>query len=182
MRNRFVAAVAALALLSATSPVAARTIYPAYGGPGDAAFDDHCPAHQFLIGLAGHAGLWIDRIQIICSPILPDGTHGTKYYGPLHGGGGGTVVETSCPPDSVVYGAQMSLSELTHQRVSQIELSCGSMQADRQSSVRFGANNSSLVSPLLQRCVNGELGSGFNGHYGKDVNAIGLDCAVRTRS
>jgi hypothetical protein len=82
----------------------------------------------------------------------------------------------------VVYGAKIWLAAETTQRVLRVDLLCGSMQADRQSIAYFTGEGGQWSTvdgyfPAAQQCPTGELGSGFNGHYGKDVNAIGLDCA-----
>jgi hypothetical protein len=45
-------------------------MFPAVGDRGDASFNDRCPDHQYLIGLAGRAGTYIDQVQIICALII----------------------------------------------------------------------------------------------------------------
>jgi hypothetical protein len=175
-----------LTLLLATSPISADTIYPAIGDRGNASFDDHCPANQYMIGLTGRAGVYLDRIAIICSPVLPSGLHGPSYVGPSHGGAGGTELESSCPNDSFVYQVDL-LMTANRGHVASVGLHCGSMKADRQQIVYFQTTDSQgsnftrdFSGDGSQECHPGELASGFNGHYGKDVNALGLDCADRT--
>ena len=48
--------ISSLALLLMTNPAAAKTIFPVVGGSGDAGFQDHCPANEYMTGLAGRAG------------------------------------------------------------------------------------------------------------------------------
>lgn len=156
-------------------------MFPAVGDRGAASFNDRCPAQQYLIGLAGRAGTYIDQVQIICAPMLANDTHGTKYLGPLHGGSGGTPLEFSCPADSVVSGVTLAMTK-NDGHVAWIVLSCVSMRSGSHNKVAFGTN---IYTPHYdaytdQLCQPGELANGFNGHFGRDVNALGLDCADRS--
>jgi hypothetical protein len=181
-RNLLAAGVAAVALLTVSNPAPARTIFPIKGGSGDAGFQDRCPANQYLIGLAGRAGLFVDRVQIICSPILPDGTHGTAYYGPPHGGTGGAAQEFSCNANAFVSGVQFYYYQ-AHPKVFDVQLSCRTMQG-QGTTLNFGSpqgvsfvNDNTAES---QQCASDELASGLAGRYGTNVNALGLLCDAST--
>jgi hypothetical protein len=180
-RNRFVAGVAGVAtaaLLTVSNPVAARTVFPIKGGSGDAGFQDRCPANQYLIGLAGRAGNFVDQVQIVCSPILPDGTHGAPYYGPPHGGTGGAAQEFSCNGNAFVSGVEFYYYK-AHPKVFDVQLSCRTMQG-QGTTVNFGSpqgvsfENENMGE--TQQCASDELASGLAGRYGTNVNAIGLLC------
>jgi hypothetical protein len=181
LRTLFHLGAVALTILVSTSHVSADTMFPAAGDRGDASFNDRCPAHQYLIGLAGRAGTYIDQVQIICAPVLANGTHGTKYLGPLHGGGGGTPLEFSCTGDSVVSGVELAMTK-NHGHVAWTVLNCVSMQSGSESKVVFSTNSyvPNFEAYVDQVCQAGELANGFSGNYGRDVNALGLDCADRS--
>ena len=123
--------ISSLALLLMTNPAAAKTIFPVVGGSGDAGFQDHCPANEYMTGLAGRAGNVLDEIQIICAPILPNGTQGAKYYGPARGGPGGAVEEFSCASDSFATGDRLRYND-QYNTLTEVDLSCTSMQSNRQ--------------------------------------------------
>jgi hypothetical protein len=181
LRTLFCVGAVALTILVSTSRVSADTMFPAVGGRGDASFNDRCPAHQNLIGLAGRAGTYIDQVQIICAPMLANGTHGTKYLGPSHGGSGGTPLEFSCAGDSVVSGATLAMTK-NDGHVAWIVLNCVSMRSGSQNVVVFGtkAYTPDWKAYTEQLCQAGELANGFNGRSGRDVNALGLDCVDRS--
>lgn len=181
LRSLFRLGTVALTILVSTSHVSADTMFPAVGDRGDASFDDRCPAHQYLIGLAGRAGTYIDRVQIICAPMLANGTHGMKYLGPSHGGSGGTPLEFSCAGDSVVSGVTLAMTK-NDGHVAWTVLTCASMRSDSQNKVVFGtrAYIPDFEAYTDQLCQAGELANGFNGRFGRDVNALGLDCADRS--
>jgi hypothetical protein len=181
LRTLFRLGAVALTILVSTSRVSADTMFPAVGDRGDASFNDRCPAHQYLIGLAGRAGTYIDEVQIICAPMLANGTHGPKYVGPLRGGSGGNPLEFSCAGDSVVSGVTLAMTKNVG-HVAWIVLTCVSMQSGTQSKIVFGtmAYTPKFDAYTDQLCQAGELANGFNGHFGRDVNALGLDCADRS--
>ena len=137
LRTLFRLGAVALTILVSTSGVSADTMFPAVGGRGDASFNDRCPAHQYLIGLAGRAGTYIDQAQIICAPMLANGTHGTKYLGPSRGGSGGTPLEFSCAGDSVVSGVTLAMTK-NDGHVAWIVLTCVSLRSGSQNKVVFG--------------------------------------------
>jgi hypothetical protein len=180
LRNLFRLVAVAVTILVSMSRVSADTMFPAVGDRGDASFNDRCPAQQYLIGLAGRAGTYIDQIQIICAPFA-NGTHGTKYFGPLHGGSGGTPLEFSCASDSVVSGVELAMTK-NDGHVAWAVLTCVSMQSGSENRVVFGTGSyiPNYQAYADQHCQPSELANGFNGNYGRDVNALGLDCADRS--
>ena len=186
LRTLFCLGAVALTIFVSTSRICADTMFPAVGDRGDASFNDRCPANQYLIGLAGRAGTYIDQIQIICAPMSANGTHGPKYLGPFRGGSGGTPLEFSCPGDSVVSGVHLSFTK-GYNHVSAVDLNCVSMGSGSKNTVIFQSSPdrvdyADIIDNADQLCQAGELANGFNGHYGSDVNALGLDCADRSES
>ncbi len=181
LRTLFRLGAVALTILVSASRVSADTMFPAVGDRGDASFNDRCPDHQYLIGLAGRAGTYIDQVQIICAPMLANGTHGTKYLGPPHGGSGGTPLEFACAEDSVVSGVTLAMTK-NDGHVAWTVLTCVSMQSGSQHKVVFGtqAYTPNFQAYTDQLCQAGELANGFHGNYGRDVNALGLECADRS--
>ena len=190
--NRTVVGVLAALIFAftASQPAGAVTIYPAVGSSGDVQWDDHCPAHNYLIGIKGHVHEEeINQMQIVCAPISA-GMHGAKYYGPSHGGGGGTVMELSCPRDAIAVGAHIFVHRAHTDRIDSmpaVVLVCRKLSGAGSGSILFSAMGLSDLTPNFhiyetdQACASeGETASGLNGHSGKIVNAIGLDCAIRT--
>jgi hypothetical protein len=176
---RVAAGLATLTLLM-SNPATAKTVFPIGGGSGDAGFQDHCPANQYLTGIAGRTGTVVDQIQIICSPLRADGTHGASYYGPLRGGGGGAAQEFSCSADSFVTGAVIYWNDKNNM-VTTVNLNCSASRAHGVSLIGLqSGNESTLFLHQDEECPTGELATGFAGRYGKNVNALGLFCDAST--
>jgi hypothetical protein len=183
------ALIALIIALASSLPAAAVTINPAVGSSGDVQWDDHCPTHNYLIGLKGHVHEEeINQMQIVCAPIQ-NGMHGTKYYGPSHGGGG-TIMEQSCPRDAIAVGVHVFVHRSEKNRIDTmpaVVLVCRKVSGAGSGSILFSALTPATLTPFYhiyetdQACSSdGETASGLNGHSGKIVNAIGLDCAIRT--
>ena len=188
-RTVFRALAALIIVFASALPAGAVTIFPAVGSSGEVAWDDHCPAHNYLIGLKGHVHEEeINQMQIVCATV-GGGVHGTKYYGPSHGGGGGTVMEQSCPHDAIAVGVHVFVHRSEKNRIDTMPglvLICRKISGAGAGSVLFSAIGLGDLTPNFhiyqtnQGCSDGETASGLNGHSGKIVNAIGLDCAIRT--
>src|SRR5258708_3411960 len=84
-----------LVSLAVVLPTAYAKTFPPYGDRGDASFSDTCPAGQYLVGLRGRSGAWIDQIAISCRSLT--GNLGGEHYGPARGGNGGGPSEGYCP-------------------------------------------------------------------------------------
>ncbi len=112
-----------------------------YGSGGGTSFSAPCPSGTVLVGLAGRAGLRLDRVQPICAPLTlvtdrdarPEFAYsvrrGTLILGGTYGGTGGTAFDDRCPGDDVVIGVIGSADELGGVR--SIALQCGTVTLSR---------------------------------------------------
>jgi hypothetical protein len=175
-RGRFRLAVSALGLVSlaVVLPIASAKTFPPYGDRGDASFSDTCPAGQYLVGLRGRSGAWIDQIAISCRSLT--GNVGSEHYGPARGGNGGGPSEGYCPAGQVInymaFGLTAGDRQVNHFFFECISVTNGS----KGHSMRIGPAVSTNKVPQRQPCPAGEAATGIAGRYGKHVNAVGLIC------
>lgn len=162
--------------LAAAIPAAARTSFPAKGGTGDHAMSIECGDGEYLVGFAGRVGSWIDRIQPLCAGISADGRRGSINYNIRTAGGrGGSPAEFSCPADSFIYATTATVRN-GDQFLTKVAFDCfRPLDAQFPPSVTFGGSSEGYVMGK-ETCSAGELGTGINVRYGKDVNAFGLIC------
>jgi hypothetical protein len=85
---------------------------PTWGGGGGGAYDMQCPSGQFVIGIYGRSGSYLDQIGLICgTPSLVEDRSVSPFryrvdvasagtVGPTGGGGGGAFSFT-CPANSM---------------------------------------------------------------------------------
>jgi hypothetical protein len=57
----------------AAAPATARD-HGIYGARSDTTVRDECPAGQYLVGLVGSAGIWLDQITVVCASLNSDMT------------------------------------------------------------------------------------------------------------
>lgn len=71
-----------------------------------------CPAGEVLKGLQGRKGSAIDQLQILCAPLLADGTTGATHpVGDAYGGfGGGSFPANACSPNARIASAHVVLN------------------------------------------------------------------------
>jgi hypothetical protein len=167
----------ALALVAGLGPArAAATTFPPYGARGDASFSDTCPAGEYLVGLRGRSGAWIDQIQISCRSLTGN-LGGAPYYGPARGGNGGGPSEEHCPGGQVINYMAFGLTAGDRQ-VNHFLFDCISpTDGSKHHSIRIGPAVSTDKAPQRQQCPAGEAATGIAGRYGKHVNAVGLICS-----
>ncbi len=156
------------------TPAFAKTFAP-YGARGDASFSDSCPAGEYLVGLRGRSGAWIDQIQIVCRSLT--GNLGGPYYGPRRGGNGGGPSQAYCPGGYVINYVGFALTAGDRQ-VQNFFFECVSAtDASKHRNIRVGTAVTTNKVPQRQPCPNGEAATGMAGRYGKHVNAVGLICS-----
>src|SRR5262249_24502829 len=59
-----------LSAFSFVAPGEATTDLPDMGGPGGSPYRVLCPSGTYLSGIAGRAGAFVDRLQLVCAPLL----------------------------------------------------------------------------------------------------------------
>lgn len=189
------AALACTSLIS--TPAQARQVYQAFGGRGDASIVLECPAGEILVGLEGRAGSWINAMRLICAPLASVSTVGAPHpIGNFFGGRpGGAERSAVCPSDTITNGLSFLLTD-DKSEVAQIKINCIAGNGNQSSAFFQGSypDSESLCSKALgifpkgcdpdsnersQTCPQEYL-VGLTVHSGKDVNAIGAICDVRT--
>lgn len=84
---------------------------PRTGSYGEKSFTARCPTGQFLVGLEGRDGLFVDQLNVLCAPVktTDDGTLRWRKEDvrKIEGGGGdgGGPFRFTCPNDSVAKAA-----------------------------------------------------------------------------
>lgn len=67
-----------------------------------------CPSNAVAVGVHGRAGLLVDSLGVVCSPLRRDsegrGSLGGNRNGPAQGGRGGSPFRFQCPPGAVLTG------------------------------------------------------------------------------
>ena len=150
-----------------------------YGGPGGTPFRWSCPAGMVLIGLAGRAGAWTDRIAGRCASWSPEQQTfiGDSITGPFFGtSDGGYWFSTVCPLSAVA-----RIRSVTGDFIQDIQFRCRSIAPPTADTGTWGRvpyyHDASDASPGEFACPDGEVGVGINGRSGKFVDALGLICA-----
>lgn len=109
-RRRLAALVVTLGVLLGSASVEAHDVEggPAAGGGGGNPFNLDCGADHVLVGIAGIAGSWIDRIEAFCVKIVVTGHWDPPVKRTARAGGDGGLVEQAfnlkCAEDHAVSG------------------------------------------------------------------------------
>jgi hypothetical protein len=183
-----------LALLCPDLAVA--TDRPVYGGLGGNYFRAECPKGSYLVGLAGRAGEWVDRIAPVCAPWLRGSqTFGAQSVGQFFGTSmGGQERHESCLGSGINKRAIQSwwihLLRSDNHFVQFVQVYCTSLtspvSADSGHRLDFGSKPDSVEEmvtggpfnsqPPFQACPAGEVAVGFGVRAGLFVDALGLIC------
>ncbi len=68
-----------------------------------------CAADEYLVGVSGRSGDWVDAIRPVCARWNPaTRTAGLPRNGPTHGGRGGGEGVAVCPRGSAVSGWEVA--------------------------------------------------------------------------
>jgi hypothetical protein len=170
-----------LGVMAAVLPASAKKIWPAQGGSGDISNAIECEKKdEYMVGIFGRAGAWIDRIGPICAPVLPSGAMGHHSHsgGLGHGGSGGGPASAECS-SGLIRGITYRLTG-DHRMVLTVHFTC--WDAKTQALIQplqnhdFGGNGSRVAPAIENPCPDGEAARGLETRWGKHVNAIGLRC------
>lgn len=158
-----------------TAAQAATTTFTIYGDRGDAGAHDECPAGQYLVGVIGNTGDWVDQITVICAKPGSDLTFSGRRSIASRGGGTGAYTEAYCNADEAVSGAYYDRNK--GYEIVTVVMSCRSIRTGvtRTRALVYG-NGPYWVSSPPQDCPPNQLATGFNIRYGKYVNGLGLIC------
>ena len=175
-----------LAWMVFATPGLAQTRIPAVGGPGGGAFVETCGGgeNNFMIGVTGRTGDWIDAIMPICARYDRNTkTLGGVYTLNQHGGTGGSPNSATCPSGMVVKGLEIGKIDNGGQvLVKYVRLHCQDLpigpggphvlQAEF-----FGIENPHGSNyPDMLACPDFQAGYGLSGASGDYVDRVGLYC------
>jgi hypothetical protein len=183
-------AIAGLAMALASAPASARHVLAVGGAMGNAGALAECPPGQMLVGFSGRAGVWIDRIQLVCAtPMAGGGLTQPIATGATYGGAGGGAQDGFCARNMMLTSIQLNLTTNDRQ-VAAILMTCKSRVTGEETNMAFGnaayrpncggglgVGNCPTPANIFQHCPGGEAPVGLNVRYGTDVNGIGLICA-----
>ncbi|MGH7256747.1 MAG: hypothetical protein ACREIM_00085, partial [Nitrospiraceae bacterium] len=173
--------------------LALATDQPVWGGAGGNYFRVECPKGSYLVGLAGRAGAWVDRIATVCAPWLRGSqTFGAPSIGQIFGTSvGGQERHVGCWGSGVknlaVQSWHIDTLRSGNPFVQYIEAHCislalpasggfwdfGSKSAAAEERVTAGPYGSTGPG---QACPSGEAAVGIHGRAGKFLDALGLIC------
>lgn len=169
----------AAAAASLSAPAAAQeTVLTATGGQGDRAYNDNCAPGEYMVGMKGGHGAWVDRVGIICMPMTSRGVLSgpVKFDHPEFGGPGGGIFNKRCRPNYFIGGFSGNLTE-GPRRVQVLRLTCVSKDEATWPRYVLVAGSEAMPGPTFGAdCPPGQIGSGLHGRSGKDVNSVGLIC------
>lgn len=149
--------------------------FPAFGGSGND-FRDTCPAGQFLVGLSGRSGQWVDQISITCAPLDVNGsTAGTPFNGPTRGGNGGGPYAKTCLPGHIITGVTIMMTD-QNEHVRLLIFNCQSTTTSSRNNLDVG--NAPFFPENYQICPTGQAVNGIQGRSDAYVNAVGMICGA----
>jgi hypothetical protein len=176
---------AAGCLLTAITGPATAADTPAYGGNGGGQFRGYCPRGDFLVGLGGRTGRWVDSILPICRHWdTKTKSSGPQTQGSAAGGSGGGPQSVACPPAAGVHGVQIyAVNNDGQVLVQEIVIFCQAIEKEVSNKTivgtgAFGNNQPSDGSNSQSySCPDGEMADGIYGHAGAYLDSVGLSCA-----
>lgn len=151
---------------------------PVYGGTGGNPFTRDCGAGYVMSGLRGRAGLLVDAIGLLCTPVNSNGTLGVESIVATHaGGGGGEIQLRRCPLGHVVAGLELYYGMY----LDGVRLICREWISETR---KFGKEFTGriVLGRIGSRSDNNYCGdsrqpaSGFRGRASAVVDALGLIC------
>lgn len=159
------------------------------GGAGGNYFRAECPKGFYLVGLAGRAGEWVDRIAPVCAPWLRGSqTFGAPSIGPSFGAsGGGQEQQAICRGVShnqiiAVQSWHIDALPSGNRFVQYIQAYCLSLAPPADQVLwNFGSESAAAKErvtsgPYGTACPAGEAPVGIHGRAGLFVDAVGLIC------
>lgn len=180
MRNMLVLATALVLAAAAPVPTASASETPIVGDGGGGEFRLDCSPSQYVAGLVGRAGAWIDQVALLCAPVSADGRRGAITPSLGYGGQGGSPASGICAGDGVGKGLfVVQVAGGDHPRyVDNIKISCAT-QPPSDACFSAGGCGVSYVHDVPYHsmdCPPGELATGIRGRASNYLNAIGLVC------
>lgn len=176
------------------------------GGDGGAPFDMRCAQGDYLVGLSGRSGHWLDAIAPMCArwdanarQFLPPG------IAPLRGGRGGHAGETRCDANSAInqllietapndwgsvgllaprcVNARETARQTARTGVTQFGMGIADRRAAEAERDGYGVSVSVDYDwAAMPQCRAGDVAVGIFGAAGDAVDRLGLICAPAPRA
>lgn len=144
-----------------------------------------CATGEYLIGVSGRSGDWIDAIRPVCASWNPaTRTAGAPRNGPSHGGRGGGEGVAVCPRGSAVSGWEVRhVTRGETVFLQYVAPQCRTILPPREiveiGRLQFGRGNPPMPSsgPTFHGCGKRELAIGFSVAVGENhVGGVELKC------
>ena len=144
-----------------------------------------CAAGEYLIGVSGRSGDWIDAIRPVCASWNPaTRTAGAPRNGPTHGGRGGGEGVAVCPRGSAVSGWEIRhVTRGDTVFLQYVAPQCRTILPPREiveiGRLQFGRGNPPMPSsgPTFHGCGKRELAIGLSVAVGENhVGGVDLKC------
>lgn len=168
------------------------TDVPARGGGGGNAYRQTCDEGEYLVGLRGRTGDWIDSMQLVCArwngrQLDPPHVAGA----PIGNSTGGVANHADCPGEAVVTAVGPTFTNADQSRfLDSIALRCVPILTRqkndspaylpnlRSTGVTTRVDHGFGVGVEVQSCPGDELAVGFHGNAGLFIDSVGLVCAA----
>lgn len=165
------------ALLSlAIGPAVARD-FEIYGTNDGQLARDECPAGQYLVGIVGNTGLWIDQIAVVCAELKSDNTFSGGKTLPSRGGNGGTFKQVMCDKNDEAIG-EIDIERNSNYQIAGVPFVCVSIETGARTPHVFNGSGNYTGNPPTQACNSGELATGLTIRYDQYVNGLALICGT----
>jgi hypothetical protein len=177
MQMRFLA-MFSIGLLSLASSASADIELPIRGGDGGSPFGPYvCPPGQWVVGVNGNAGAWVDYMRMICGDAAGNRQNDSHVMG---NGGGGASTSATCPTGSAVYMIGFNTVDFHGTQIfNKVRIHCRRISGSsaETSSDLFGGDDGGRETKT--NCGDNDLVVGFRGRHGLYLDAIGLTCRAR---
>lgn len=187
-----------LSAFSFVAPGEATTDLPDMGGPGGSPYRVLCPSGTYLSGIAGRAGAFVDRLQLVCAPLLRFPFHldiGTVQPQTIGLSRGGHTFQKDCPRGYAIRGTHWFMTRSDRPVLSHFDFECVSYEHPTDPTVRVSLTTSpdegcpwgSVICTFgvgmdWTFCPGDQLAVGLYGRSGDFVDRIGLVCGPRFQS
>jgi hypothetical protein len=164
-----------------------------FGGAGGTGFSRICYPGQVARGLHGAAGLYVDRIGLLCASItvaVADEPGGRVYKlaidptvrGVVVGGDGGAPFELGCPDDQILGGIFGAAADTVRRVGAQCvrpvvtDAGDGELRITFEDGERLGPEGGTGGTSFRYDCAPSRSSIGIRGRSGRYLDAFGISC------
>lgn len=172
-------AFAASASLLTSVALAQSATLQEFGGPGGAPYRLECPSGQYMTGVEGRRGAWIDAIAPRCA-VWDRTSHTPGIVTTLNfaGGRGGEQAIAYCVNAPLINALYVQKTRTETPFVDALQLWCRDKSGQvREDAIFNGAGEIGGSDGALLQCPYDQVAVGLHGRAGDFVDAVGLICA-----